>query len=456
MSLSQAPSNAPRISDAVAGSPGKRLHVGHCPARLVWPPALALLAALLAGVAPPARTAELTLVCERPGPAHERCAEAAATWAEANGHRVRVLAAPADPAQLLALYTDLFAVGAAMPDLLALDLVWLGVLAPHLLELTPILQGAEKEFMPVLIAASTIEGRLVALPSYLDFGLLYYRSDLLEAAGLSVPEDWSALEETAAVLQARGRADGNLLFWGFLWQGAQTEDLTANAIEWIGSRDGAEVVADDGTVAVDDARAAQAIEQAAAWIKRISPAAVLVHEEADSVARFAVGNGAFLRARTTAWAVLNAPDSPVRGKVGMAPLPRGGPDARHVGTVGGWQLAVSRYSAHPELAAELMLHLTGEDEQRRRVMEFGQIPTRTTLWFDAYALDAHPAIEVLRLSDFWLVQRPSAVTSAQYPEVSERLQKAVFAVLSGQRGAAEALADLRRQLDMLSQGGTAW
>src|SRR3546814_5993896 len=68
-----------------------------------------------------------------------------------------------------------------------------------------------------------------------------------------------------------------------------------------------------------------------------------------------------------AWALANAGDSPVKGKVGVAALPAG-EDGRPAATLGGQQLAVSRYSEHPEEAADLVRYLTSYDEQKRRAL----------------------------------------------------------------------------------------
>ena len=61
-------------------------------------------------------------------------------------------------------------------------------------------------------------------------------------------------------------------------------------------------------------------------------------------------------------------DSPIRGKVGVAPLP-GGTGGESVSTLGGWQLAVSRYSKHPAIAADLVRYLTSAKEQKRRAIK---------------------------------------------------------------------------------------
>src|SRR3546814_19505973 len=90
-----------------------------------------------------------------------------------------------------------------------------------------------------------------------------------------------------------------------------------------------------------------------------------------------------------AWAVASAGDGPLKGKVGVAALPAG-EDGRPAATLGGQQLAVSRYSEHPEEAADLVRYLTSYDEQKRRALEGSFNPTRRSLYDDAALLAANP------------------------------------------------------------------
>ena len=94
-------------------------------------------------------------------------------------------------------------------------------------------------------------------------------------------------------------------------------------------------------------------------------------EEARGV--FQSGNAVFMRNWPYAWALGNGADSPVKGKIGVVALPKGGADGKNTGTLGGWQLAVSKYSKNPELAADLVMYLTSKDEQKRRAVE-GELP----------------------------------------------------------------------------------
>src|SRR3546814_16308669 len=90
-----------------------------------------------------------------------------------------------------------------------------------------------------------------------------------------------------------------------------------------------------------------------------------------------------------AWALANAGDSPVKAKVGVAALPAG-EDGRPAATLGGHQLAVSRYSAHPEAAAALVRYLTSYDEQKRHATAGSFHPHQPRHPDDAHLRAANP------------------------------------------------------------------
>jgi hypothetical protein len=61
-----------------------------------------------------------------------------------------------------------------------IDVIWPEILADNLLDLKAYIPEQEvAAHFPELIANNTVNGRLVALPSYLSEGLLFYRVDLL-------------------------------------------------------------------------------------------------------------------------------------------------------------------------------------------------------------------------------------------------------------------------------------
>jgi len=401
---------------------------------------LALLL-LLAWAGPAA--ARVTIACGSVGTEAELCRAGAEAWARAQGEEVALVAMPASGTARLALIQQLLAARSPDVDVFQLDIVWPGTLARHLLDLAPHLaEGEAAAHFPALIANNTVRGRLVALPWFAHAGLLYYRADLLARHGAEVPDTWPELEATARRIQAESAVD-----WGFVFQGRAYEGLTVNALEWLHGADAGGIVAPDGRVVVNRPEVAAVLRRARGWVGGISPRGVLNHAEEDARLIFQSGEAVFLRNWPYAWPLLQAPGSPVAGRVGVAPLPGGS------AVLGGEQLGVSRHSRRAAAAIGLVRYLTGAAEQRRRALAAGLPPTRPALYADPALLAANPLLALMARTLARAVVRPSAVTGNRYNQVSAEFWNAVHDTLSGRRAAEVALARLDRVLERVGRGG---
>ena len=92
------------------------------------------------------------------------------------------------------------------------------------------------------------------MPWFGDYGILYYRTDLLRKYGYSgPPKTWAALFQMAKKIQD-GERGSNPNFSGFVFQGNAYEGLTCNALEWIASAGGGHII-DNGKVTINNAKA---------------------------------------------------------------------------------------------------------------------------------------------------------------------------------------------------------
>lgn len=411
------------------------------------------LAVLLYGGA--GHAASLTISCGALGLELQLCQDAVGAWSQQTGHQVNIISTPNSATERLALYQQILAARSKDLDILQIDVVWPGTLAPHLLDLSETIppEITDRHF-PALIRNNTVDGRLVAMPWFTDAGVLYYRKDLLERYGEQPPTTWAALTRIARKIQDAERAAGHPRMHGFVFQAKGYEGLTCNALEWIDSFGGGTLVADSGAMTMNNPRAAQALDLAASWIGSIAPEGVLNYDEEESRGVFQSGNAVFMRNWPYAWALANAEDSAIRGKVGVVALPAGGEQGHPSGTLGGWQLAVSKYSAHPKLAAELVRYLTRPEEQKRRAIKGSYNPTVMALYRDPDVLDAVPFFGVLYTSFENAVARPSRVTGHKYNRVSAAFYYTVHDILAGKGKAAPKLQALEHRLQRLARGGS--
>jgi trehalose/maltose transport system substrate-binding protein len=408
----------------------------------------ALAGALALAAAAPAAAVTLTISCGSSGAELEQCVKHANDWARRTGNTVKTFSPPNNATEALSLYRQLFAAKASDVDILMIDTVWPGIIKDHLIDLSPYTKGAEANHFPAVLANFRVGGKLVGLPFYVDAGLLYYRADLLKKYKRPVPDTWEELAETAKLVQTGERAAGDTDFNGYVFQAKAFEGLTCNAAEWVASYGGS-IIDADGTISVNNPRTAKALNVAATWVGTISPVGVLNYAEEDSRGVFQNGKALFMRNWPYAYALAEKPDSPIRGKIGVAVLPKGGADGRHAAALGGWALGVTRYSAHPAEAADLVLYMTSAVVQKSRAIEGAFNPTLPGLYDDADINKANPFMAGLKDVFVSAVARPSTVSGLKYPAVSQAFQNAAHAVLSKEQTGEEAARRLEAKLTLV-------
>ena len=156
--------------------------------------------------------------------------------------------------------------GGSSPDVLGIDVIWPGILADHLIDLRPEFATDLSSKDPQLVSSYTVHGKVVAVPYHTHVGVLAFRTDLLRQYGYShPPQTWDELESMAARIQAGERAKGRKDFWGYIWQGAATEGLTCNALEWQVDEGGGRIIEDDETISVNNPAAIRAWQRADHW-----------------------------------------------------------------------------------------------------------------------------------------------------------------------------------------------
>lgn len=362
------------------------------------------------------------------------------------GIQVSLLPSPESERQKLVLWRELLGTGASGPDVYAVDVIWSGMLAEYFLDLKPYFANEASHQFPATTASYTVDNKLVAMAYHPDSGLLYYRTDLLRQYGYrEPPRTWDELEIMAARIQAGERAKGKKQFWGFVWQGGADEGLTCDALEWQASEGGGRIIEEDQTVSVNNPQAIRAWQRAAHWVGSISPPGVVGYREWDSQNVWVAGDAAFMRNWPSAYVDSHAAGSPIRNKFDTTLLPGG--KAGRVGTLGGWGFAVSRSSAHPREALELVRFLTRRDVQVKRSRVLFVPPALPELYNLPEVLEANPRFDILSQALRTVVlPRPSNVSGKKYQDVTDAYIQAVHSVLTGEKSAPQAAAALEKEL----------
>ena len=393
--------------------------------------------------------AEITYVSGAVGNAVEDFKKIVAPWEAKTGHTVTLVPMPASTTDQFGQYRLWLAAGNGDIDLYQTDVIWAPQLADHFVNLSDKAGELMKSHFPSIVESQTVDGKLVALPLFTDAPALYYRKDLLEKHGASVPKTWEELTATAKAVQDAERAAGNNDIWGFVWQGNAYEGLTCDALEWVKSSGGGQIVEPDGSISINNAKAAAALELAATWPGSISPEGVLAYQEEEARGVWQTGNAVFMRNWPYAYGLGNSDDSAVKGLFGVTTLPTGQGHDTSAATLGGWNVAVSKYSDNQEAAIDLAMYLAGHEAQKTRSIIASNLPTIVSLYEDADIAREQPIIPQWKDVFLQAVPRPSAPTREKYNEVSTLFFSAVHSVISGNAKAADALADLEDDLDDL-------
>lgn len=407
--------------------------------------------ALAFGSVAGAHAATITISCGSVGQDFEFCKKTTEDWAKKTGNTVKLFTPPQSTTDILALFRQMFAAKSSDLDVINVDVVWPGMIKDHLLDLKPYSKGVEKEHFPSIVANNTADGRLIAMPWFTDAGLLYYRKDLLEKHGEKAPTTWEELAATAKKIQDAERKAGNADMQGFVFQAKAYEGLTCDAVEWLWSYGGGNIVDDKGNITVNNPKAAKALNTAASWIGTIAPTGVLNYGEEDARGVFQSGNAVFMRNWPYAWSLGNGKDSKIAGKIGVSALPKGGADGKNAATLGGWQLAVSKYSKNPKEAADLVMYMTSKEIQKERAIKGSYNPTIPSLYQDKDVLAAAPFFGDLYNVFTSAVPRPATATGLKYNEVSAAFWNATHDVLSGKEKAETSLGKLEGKLKQIKR-----
>lgn len=371
------------------------------------------------------------------------------------GIQVKRLPRPDGSLNQLALWRALLKKGSPTPDVLGIDVIWSGILNQYLLDLKPYFANELSAQNPVVLRSYTVDDKLVAIPHHAYISLLYYRPNLLREYGYrEPPKTWDELEIMAARIQAGERAKGSEDFWGYVWQGGINEDLTCTGLEWQISDGGGRIIEANKTISVNNPQVIRAWQRAARWVGTISPPGITAYGLWDAQNLWGSGKAAFLNGWQSDYSVLTGgwpfppPGSPISlgevTQIGVTSVP-GGPAGR-ADTLGGNGLAISRTSAHPREALELIRFLIRRDAQIVRANEHTLPPQGIELYELPQDLNPYPQLADSSHDGGRLVARPSIVAGDKYEEVSRAYIAALHSVLTREKTASAAAASLEQEL----------
>jgi multiple sugar transport system substrate-binding protein len=296
--------------------------------------------------------------------------------------RVELRQTPDAAGQRHQLYVQWLNAWASQPDILQLDVIWTPEFAAAGWILPLDSFGPDvADFFPATVRANQWQDTLYALPWFVDVGMLYYRTDLVEP-----PARFEDLTRQAEQAQARPEVR-----YGLLWQGARYEGLVCVFLEHLGGF-GGQIMDDRGRIVVDSDAAVRALTfmRDSVYQSEIVPEDALGWQEEQTRFRFQNGEAAFLRNWPYAYALMQDPkESRVAGKFRATVMPAS-PSGTPTAALGGSQLAINARTRHPQAAYRVIEYLTRPEQMLERARLAGQFPARRSVYDTPELAEALP------------------------------------------------------------------
>ena len=240
-----------------------------------------------------------------------------------------------------------------------------------------------KDYQEGPVKATTVDGKVVGVPIITEREVLYYRKDLLQAAGLQVPKTMDELEAAAKAIKASSPNTA-----GFVARTGKSAAVTQFS-SFLYSF-GGDFVDSSGKASVNTDAAKKAYSFYGGLIKNYGPANVSTDMSwPEAMAIFTQGGAAFYTEADSLYK--NATDpakSKIADKVGFAPLPAG-PAGSKPYNIPSWALGVNQNSSNQENAWKFIQWATSK-ERTLEAQKAGVPGPRTSVWANPDGTSTYP------------------------------------------------------------------
>lgn len=300
----------------------------------------------------------------------------------------------------------------------------------RLREVGNLLSPAEwRTHIPELVEPAQVGEMIYGVPAIGVCGTLLFRRDLLEKHGFqAAPSTWDELVEQAKKVLAD---EGNDQLIGYQFPGYHYEGLSSSFLTNLWSN-GGQVVDDEGRCVLesDEARETIRFMHDAIHVHQITPRSVTSYsgglEPQDDLIE---GRALFLYMLPSVLQEVNRPNSPTRGRVGVAGPPHGPSGQRGYSYLGGWHFGIPVNARAPVAAGQFIQYMASAEVQKERAMRGGPLPTIASLYRDPEIIAFNPhyptVYELLRSA-----RKRNDIP--RYMEVSRLMQDHLHPVLTGQ------------------------
>jgi multiple sugar transport system substrate-binding protein len=330
----------------------------------------------------------------------------------------------------------------ATPDMTQLGNTWLpelaalGALEPlqARVDHSPVIRP--NDYFPSIWATNLYNGKLYGVPWYVDTRLLFYRSDLLRAAGFHAPpQDWHEWRQMLAALSHPERG-----VYGILLPTNEYDQLTALALQQPDPllRDG------DRYGNFESAGFKHALKFYIDTFRLRQAPPISNVEAGNPWAEF--GRGVYAFYFSGPWNIgefRHRLPAAQEAHWNTAPLP--GPDGPGASGAGGSSLVIFRRAAHKEAAWKLIEYLSRPQVQGRFYALLGDMPPRRSSWKQD-SLRGDPKAQAFR-EQLERVKPTPAVP--EWEQIVTQMQLVAAQAIAGRLSVDQAAAEIDRRADRI-------
>ena len=332
-------------------------------------------------------------------------------------------------------------------DLFALDKIWITEFSSAGW-LQPLDEYFDEEYMSQFIeatnTASYVDDKLMAIAWFTNANMLFYRTDILEEAGVEPPATFAELEDICKNLTGQGGTE-----YGITFQGAQYEGLVCCWLEYVWSN-GGNVYDADGNLVVNTQNVIDATQYMVDLAKNYAPEGITTYTETESEQVFLEGKCIFHRNSPYVWAKSFTEASKISGKVGYTFLPQGPDGDGGYTMLGGLSFGINANSSDSKKEACVDFIRWMLDDEAQAIMggTYAFPPVLKATYDDPAVLEASPVFEGYDEFIEKSMERPAV---KDYQKVTDAIQLNIHQALSGQVDVPTAIANLEAALQALDK-----
>jgi multiple sugar transport system substrate-binding protein len=300
----------------------------------------------------------------------------------------------------------------------------------------------QRNYVPAMIWADTIDNHIYGIPWLLDTGHLFYRKDILDANGLKPARTWQELEQQS--LKLHKKYPKMVPFVACYNKGQQ---LICNFMEYAWTN-GGDLLDSKNNVVFNSPQNVEALQVMIDFIKKKVVQPGIVSMDLD-VGRqiFTNGNAIYHRNWNYAYALSQANPKLV-GKVGVTDIPTF-PGHRTASCAGGWQYIVNNYSKNRDMAIKLAVFLGGPKMQKYRTLHGSTSAAYLPVNYAKDVVKKFPSYPLLAQQAKTARSRPK---TPLWTHISQAAEAELTNALTGTKSPKKALDDATNQIKAILSG----